>query len=122
MKRVLLLVMLFPLPPQRKTSSTPSALKEKCSLSGMVVKLADSEPLRRARVILQSADDRTRSSSVLTDAAGRFQFKGIDPGRYHVSVSRAGFVVQEYGRKRQVIPAPCSPSGAAKRLRIFFSV
>ncbi len=100
MKRVLLLVMLFPLAASAQTSSTPSALKEKCSLSGMVVKLADSEPLRRARVILQSADDRTRSSSVLTDAAGRFQFKGIDPGRYHVSVSRAGFVVQEYGQKK----------------------
>src|SRR5258705_11233265 len=66
----------------------------------MMVKLADSDPLRRPRVILQSADGRTRSSSVLTDAAGRFQFKGIDPGRYHVSVSRAGFVVQEYGQKK----------------------
>jgi len=62
--------------------------------------VADSEPLRRARVILHSADDRTRSISVLTDAAGHFQLKGIQPGSYHLNVNRAGFVTQEYGQKK----------------------
>jgi protocatechuate 3,4-dioxygenase beta subunit len=101
MKLVLFLIFLIPLALSGQTSGNPSApKKDECSISGMVVKLADSEPLRRARVFLQNADDRAHNVSVVTDAAGRFQFKGIDPGRYHLSVSRAGFVVQEYGQKK----------------------
>jgi hypothetical protein len=65
----------------------------------MVVKLAGSEPLRSATVELQSVEDRTHSVSVATDAGGRFQIKGIDPGRYRLKVTRNGFVIQEYGQK-----------------------
>jgi protocatechuate 3,4-dioxygenase beta subunit len=101
MKLIPLLVLLLPVAASAQTSSTtPPTKKEECSIAGMVVKLADSEPLRRARVYLQSADDRARNISVVTDAAGHFQFKGIDPGRYHLTVSRAGFVAQEYGQKK----------------------
>jgi hypothetical protein len=101
MKLVLLLVLLLPVAASAQTASTPSVpKKEECSIAGMVVKLADSAPLRRARVILQSTDDRTRIISVLSDAAGHFQFKGIEPGRYHLSVNRAGFVAQQYGQKK----------------------
>jgi len=80
------------------TNSVPK--KEECSIAGMVVKLADSEPLRRARVILHSADDRTRGISTLTDAAGHFQLKSIEPGRYELNVNRVGFVTQTYGQKK----------------------
>jgi protocatechuate 3,4-dioxygenase beta subunit len=101
MKLILLLVLLLPLAASAQNSSSPSVpKKEECSVAGMVVKLADSEPLRRARVYLRSADDHTHSTSVVTDTAGRFQFKGIDPGRYHLIVNRAGFVAQEYGQKK----------------------
>jgi hypothetical protein len=79
---------------------TPTAPKDECTVAGLVVKLADSEPLRKARVILRSADDLTRSISVVTGSDGRFQLKGLDPGRYHLSVSRVGFVTQEYGQKK----------------------
>lgn len=101
MKLMLLLVLLLPVAASAQTSSTPSVpKKEECSIAGMVVRLADSEPLRRARVILHSADDRTRSVSVLTDTAGHFQFKNIEPGSYHLSVNRAGFVAQQYRQKK----------------------
>src|SRR6266478_6469586 len=84
--------------PQR--SSSPSRPQQQlCSLSGMVVKLAGSEPLRSATVELQSLEDRTHTVSVATDAGGRFQMKGIDPGRYRLKVIRNGFVTQEYGQK-----------------------
>jgi len=101
MKLLPLLVFLIPLAAAAQSSNAPSApKKEECSVAGMVVKLADSEPLRRARVILRSADDHTRSIAVLTDAAGHFQLKGIQPGSYHLNVNRAGFVPQEYGQKK----------------------
>jgi len=101
MKLVLLLVLLLPVAASAQTSGIPSVpKKEECSIAGMVVRLADSEPLRRARVILHSSDDRTRSVSVLTDAAGHFQLKGIEPGRYELNVNRVGFVTQVYGQKK----------------------
>jgi protocatechuate 3,4-dioxygenase beta subunit len=101
MKLVLLLVLFLPLAALAQTSDTPSVpKKEKCSISGMVVRLADSGPLRRARVILHSTDDRTRSISVLTDEAGHFQLKGIEPGSYQLNVNRIGFVTQIYGQKK----------------------
>ena len=102
---VLLLVLLIVPAVAAQTSSTTSApKKEECSIAGTVVKLADSEPLRRARVILWSADDRTRRISVLTDPAGHFKLKGIEPGHYHLNVNRAGFVAQEYGQKKPQDP------------------
>jgi len=101
MKLILLLVLLFPPAAAAQSSKAPSApKKDECSIAGMVVKLADSEPLRRARVILRSADDHTRSIAVMTDAAGHFQLQGIQPGSYHLNVNRAGFVAQEYGQKK----------------------
>jgi hypothetical protein len=72
---------------------------EDCALSGMVVKLARSEPVKTATVQLQSLQDLGHSVSVVTDAGGRFELKGIDPGRYRLKVSRTGFVTQEYGQK-----------------------
>jgi hypothetical protein len=101
MKLLLFLALLFPLAASAQTPGTPSVpKKEECSVSGTVVKLADSAPLRRARVTLRGADDRTRAISVLTDATGRFLLKAIEPGRYQLSVNRAGFVAQEYGQKK----------------------
>ncbi len=101
MMLILLLVLLIAPAVSAQTSNITSApKKQQCSVAGTVVKLADNEPLRRARVILRSADDRTRSISVLTDAAGHFQLKGIEPGRYELKVNRVGFVTQIYGQKK----------------------
>jgi Carboxypeptidase regulatory-like domain len=80
-----------------KVTRTPR--KDECSIAGMVVKLAGSEPLKKATVQLESADDGTRSITTSTDAGGRFQLKGLDPGRYRLTVMRNGFVTQEYGQK-----------------------
>jgi protocatechuate 3,4-dioxygenase beta subunit len=80
--------------------ATPAPSKDQCSVAGMVVKLAGSEPLRKARVRLQSLEDRTHAISTATDAGGRFELKGIEPGRYSLTVSRVGFVTQTYGQKK----------------------
>src|SRR5215467_14418469 len=79
--------------------TTGTLKKDECSIAGMVVKLAGSEPLRKATVQLNSADDRTRSISTSTDVGGRFQLKGIDPGKYSLTIMRNGFVTQQYGQK-----------------------
>lgn len=80
-----------------KSASTPK--KDECSVAGMVVTLAGSDPLKRATVTLLSTDDWTHSVTTTTDAGGRFELKRIGPGRYRLSVARRGFVSQEYGQK-----------------------
>lgn len=79
---------------------TPNPKPEESSVSGMVVRLAGDEPLKSANVRLQSLENRAQTASTVTDAGGRFEIKGIDPGRYRLSVSRNGFVPQEYGQRK----------------------
>src|SRR6266478_8049640 len=83
-------------------SGNPPVIRPKtdeCTISGIVVKLAGSEPLKTATVQLQSLQDLAHTISVMTDMGGRFELKGIDPGRYRLKVIRTGFVTQEYGQK-----------------------
>ena len=101
MKLLLLpVVLLLPsITPQSTSAQTPPK-KDECRIAGTVVKLAGSEPLKNARVRLLSQDDRAVSREVVTDAGGRFDLKGISPGRYRLVVHRDGFVSQAYGQKK----------------------
>jgi protocatechuate 3,4-dioxygenase beta subunit len=94
-------LLLLPCAILAQSPKPPEPRKEDlCKISGSAVKLAGGEPLRKARVGLQSEEDPTRSISTVTDAGGLFTLKGIEPGRYRLSVSRNGFVVQEYGQRK----------------------
>lgn len=94
-----------------------------CSLGGIVVNSSTREPVRRAVVYARRIDasfNRTPSgagvanpaqrglgASATTDAAGRFAFAGLEPGRYHISAERSGFNTSYYGargRGRAAIP------------------
>ena len=46
--------------------------EESCSVSGIVIKMADSAPLRKARVMLTSVEEPTRTVVAVTNADGRF--------------------------------------------------
>jgi hypothetical protein len=70
-----------------------------CSVSGLVVKLAGSAPLPSSTIRLQSVDDHTRTFSGVTDLGGRFEVKGIEPGRYRLRVIRNRYITQEYGQR-----------------------
>lgn len=82
--------------PAAASSASDVAL---CSVAGMVVKLAGSEPLKSATVRLENADDHTKTFSAATDAGGRFEIKGIEPARYRLRVIRDGYVTAEYGQR-----------------------
>ncbi len=83
-----------------RSSNSDLSKREECSISGMVIKLAGSEPLKGARIQLRSADDRARAVTTVTDVGGRFELQGIVPGRYHLGVFRIGFVDQQYGQRK----------------------
>ncbi len=84
---------------QSRNPTADSTKPTVCSVSGLVVKLQGSVPLPSSTVRLQSIDDRTRTFSGVTDAGGRFEVRGIDPGRYRLRVIRNGYVTEEYGQK-----------------------
>src|SRR6266436_2374537 len=96
-----LVFLLFPyLSSAQAPKSMPPPKTGECKISGMVVKLAGSEPLKNARVQLLSQDNRAENHSAVTDAGGRFDLRGLDPGRYRLVVHRDGFVTQAYGQKK----------------------
>lgn len=97
---VLLLHLLGSFALAQASKTTPTPKEDQCHITGMVVKLAGSEPLRKTRVSLQSVDDRTRTIAVVTDVGGRFELKGLDPGRYRLRASRLGYVTYEYGQRK----------------------
>ena len=80
-------------------SATAKLQQDTCIVSGMVVKLAGSAPLKSASVRLISIEDRARAYSATTDGGGRFALKNVERGRYRLRVRRNGFVTQEYGQK-----------------------
>jgi protocatechuate 3,4-dioxygenase beta subunit len=80
--------------------SAEQAKKDECSISGMVVKLTTSEPLKSASIRLISAENKDRTIKTVSDMSGHFRLKGIQPGRYTLQVSHLGFVTSAYGQKK----------------------
>jgi Carboxypeptidase regulatory-like domain len=85
--------------PGRSSAGDKPKKKEDCSIAGMVVKLDGSAPLKSARVELRNAEDYSRAYAASTDVGGRFTLKNVERGRYRLTVTRNGFVTQEYGQK-----------------------
>jgi carboxypeptidase family protein len=83
----------------RSQDSANKPKQETCTVSGTVVKLAGSAPLKSAKVVLTGVEDRTHAYAATTDAGGRFLLKNVERGRYRLTVTRNGFVDQEYGQK-----------------------
>ena len=86
----------------QKNSKPPK--EETCSVSGIVIKMADSAPLRKAHLVLRSVEDPNRTVAAVTNAEGRFALKDIEPGPYRLKVTRVGFVADEYGRRKPDAP------------------
>lgn len=83
-----------------QTSATTQSKQEKCAVSGIVVRLGTSEPLKSAYIRLALQGERGGTSlGATTDASGKFFFRNVEPGRYRMTVARNGYVTQEYGQR-----------------------
>ncbi|MFQ5926248.1 MAG: carboxypeptidase regulatory-like domain-containing protein [Terriglobia bacterium] len=102
-----------PLAAQQPVTSTP----EKCRVEGLVVKAGTGEPLKKAQVVLRNAEGREKPYGTITDATGRFLRKDIEPGRYHQSVARNGYVRQQYGQRRPGRPGTILALAPGQHLR-----
>jgi protocatechuate 3,4-dioxygenase beta subunit len=93
------------------TVASSQQAQQKGSIEGQVVNAITGEPLRKAQVMLRSADSRRASTyGASTDAGGNFTVPELEKGTYRLSVERAGFVRAEYGGRRSRRGAP---AGAA---------
>lgn len=61
------------------------------------------QPIRKARVGL-AAEGHDEGWPVFTDAYGRYQFSGLTPGRYILTVSKAGYVTTRFGARQPLEP------------------
>lgn len=76
-------------------------------MSGTVMNAATGAPLHKASVTLMRTSgpggggfDMSRMQGASTDATGRFQFDGVEPGQYRISVRRNGYVNSDQSRRR----------------------
>jgi Carboxypeptidase regulatory-like domain len=97
-------------PPAQSTSpgaanAAANAKEMECTISGMVVAMAGSIPLKNALVTLHSVDDHSRSEvTIRSEADGHFIFRGIIAGQYRLHVARNNYVTQEYGQRTVMGP------------------
>jgi protocatechuate 3,4-dioxygenase beta subunit len=80
-------------PPNTATTHTGTA-----RIRGRVVAQTGA-PLRRAQVQGFAAEGQVRRTTT-TDADGRYEFADLPPGRFIVSVTKAGYVTLQYGQRR----------------------
>lgn len=72
------------------------------SVSGHVVTFGSKpEPVRLARVLLESLSSAEAIASTTTDDGGRFQFVDVAPGRYRLRAGKAGWLEGTFGAVRQ---------------------
>ncbi len=67
-------------------------------LSGTVVNTLTNDPIRNALVILTGSSAR-ESPSVLSDAAGKFEFSAVKPGRYRFTAEKPTYLTWRFGQK-----------------------
>ncbi len=88
-------------PAQKTTPPNPADL---CTIQGVVIQAGTGEPLHKAIVEAtpeekKANQEEPEGGSAETDAMGRFEIKGLAPGRYRLSASHNGFVRQPYGQR-----------------------
>jgi hypothetical protein len=93
------------------------AQDDRAAIEGQVLNGVTGEPLKKAALTLQIVGSRGQPTVTVTDAAGQFAMKDIDPGRYALSAERNGFVRQQYGSHGPIRPGTTLTLGAGQRMR-----
>ena len=74
------------------------------SIAGTVLNRATSAPIRRAIVTLSTMETQPQDAVAWTDAAGRFSFSFLPPGRYRLYAAKDGFQGAGYGAEARNRP------------------
>ena len=86
-------------PPQVRGQTKTQNPADLCTIEGVVVKAGTGEPVSNITVEAWPASGNPGPSDAeVTDARGRFELKGLGPGRYELRAQRDGAVIQIYGQ------------------------
>jgi carboxypeptidase family protein len=69
------------------------------TIRGLVTAADTNTPLRRAQVTAVSPETRSQRAAT-TDVSGRFELLNLPAGRWTLTVSKGGYVSQQYGQRR----------------------
>jgi hypothetical protein len=85
---------------EQQAPNPPTRPQDMCSVEGQVSNAVTGEPLKKARVVLQSWDGRNpKTHGASTDAEGRFLIQDVEPGNYSPYAERNGFMRAQYGQR-----------------------
>jgi hypothetical protein len=89
-----------------------------CTIGGTVSGAGTGEPLKKVTVTLspETPSKSIRAQTVLSDASGHFSIEHIRPGRYHLSVSRQGYLDQSYGQQSDSFTGAVLSLGAGQKM------
>ncbi len=100
----------------------PTAVNDKCKVTGTVLAAATGALLAKAQVSLHPIKSAAANTyETLTGADGRFSLDQIEPGQYTLSANRDGFVFQQYnsnGSRRQAQVLDLQPGQAMTDLKL----
>lgn len=116
---LILCIFLFGILPtlaQSRQSPSPAPNKENATVAGNVVRLDTGEPLRKAKVILQSHTADGFTDFCLTDEQGHFLLENVPAGSYSLEVSRNGYLEADYGQKKPGVPGAILTINAGQRM------
>jgi protocatechuate 3,4-dioxygenase beta subunit len=87
--------------PARDTPVRPPPATGSGTIAGTVVTdETPSQPVRKARVMLNAADRSIPGRTVTTDDAGRFAFRDLPDGRFTLRAEKPAHIAVNYGAKR----------------------
>jgi len=103
MTLVLAIVVLLPL---AQTAPAPASRAETASIRGRITDKASGEPIRGAVVTAAPAENRSRATTTLADADGRYAFPILVPGRYFIRAGPPLFGARYVGAQYSGTTAP----------------
>ena len=100
-------------------TTQPPAAQAPGSIQGAVVSGSTGQALRRAQVVLRSADTQATSLFQTTDESGAFSFPQVPPGRYTITVQRDGYLPLSAGRIGEYKMPPIFSVGSGQTISSF---
>jgi hypothetical protein len=91
--------------------------EDQASIEGTVISAVSGEPVRNAQIRLTGIGETEASLEASSDAVGRFKLAALDAGQYRLSVSKNGFIRQEYGQRSTNGPGALLSVTAGQNLR-----